>query len=374
MNRTTIIIAVLTFIAVIILNNEIQKHEIALKVQKMDLDQMKVNVANAAQKTFEMSKDLAKFRLLQGKILASWDEKFGEQMIQNKDKPAQSVKKQKTQIVIKLEERKKREQAAKEQRIQIVKKREQAAKEQRIQIVKKREQAAKEQKIQIAKKREQAAKEQKIQIAKKREQAVKEKRIQIENKREQAVKKQKIQLANIREQAVKEQKIPIGNKSEQAVKERPAFNYAKISKELHPSLDLSCNHEIVKPTETKKNTVIIGCMIKNNGVYKVYIVPLRITMLEHMEQRMIDNAIESTDYLYPTISAPGNNSNRKQYKVTLTEHGVARLKKGYSFQISFKASTVESGLNKIKSQVKGAIKDSKLKEMSEFNYDYVMAI
>ena len=359
MNRTTIIIAVLTFIAVIILNNEIQKHEIALKVQKMDLDQMKVNVANAAQKTFEMSKDLAKFRLLQGKILASWDEKFGEQMIQNKDKPAQSVKKQKTQIVIKLEERKKREQAAKEQKIQMAKK---------------REQAAKEKKIQIAKKREQAAKEQKIQMAKKREQAVKEKRIQIENKREQAVKKQKIQLASIREQAVKEQKIPIGNKSEQTVKERPAFNYAKISKELHPSLDLSCNHEIVKPTETKKNTVIIGCMIKNNGVHKVYIVPLRITMLEHMEQRMIDNAIESTDYLYPTISAPGNNSNSKQYKVTLTEHGVARLKKGYSFQISFKASTVESGLNKIKRQVKGAIKDSKLKEMSEFNYDYVMAL
>ena len=299
MNRTTIIIAVLTFIAVIILNNEIQKHEIALKVQKMDLDQMKVNVANAAQRTLAMSKDIAKFRLLQGKIIASWDEKFGEQKIQKEDKSAQTVKKQKTQIVIKLQQGK---------------------------------------------------------------------------KREQAVKKQKIQIASKREQAVKKQKIQTVSKREQTVKERPEFNYAKISKELHPSLDLSCNHEIVKPTETKKNAVIIGCMIKNNGVHKVYIVPLRITMLEHMEQRMIDNAIESTDYLYPTISAPGNNSNRKQYKVTLTEHGVARLKKGYSFQISFKASTVESGLNKIKSQVKGAIKDSKLKEMSEFNYDYVMAL
>jgi len=344
MKRTTIIIAVLTFIAVIILNNEIQKHEIALKVQKMDLDQMKVNVANAAQKTFEMSKDLAKFRLLQGKILASWDEKFGEQMIQKEDKPVQSVKKQKTQIVIKLQQGKKREQTIKKQ------------------------------KTQIASKPEQAVKKQKTQTVSKREQAVKKQRIQIASKREQAVKKQKIQIASIREQAVKEQKIQIGNKNEQTVKERPAFNYAKISKELHPSLDLSCNHNIVKPTKTKKNAVIIGCMIKNNGVHNVYIVPLRITMLEHMEQKMIDNAIESTDYLYPTISAPGNNSNRKQYKVTLTEHGVARLKKGYSFQISFKASTVESGLNKIKRQVKGAIKDSKLKEMSEFNYDYVMAL
>ncbi len=299
MNRTTIIIAAIAFISVIILNNEIQKHEIALKVQKMDLDQMKVNVANTAQKTLEMSKDIAKFRLLHGKILASWDEKFGKQKIQKEDKRAQSVKKQKTQIVIKLQKGK---------------------------------------------------------------------------KREQTVKKQKIQIASIREQAVKEQKIQIVSKREKNVKERPEFNYSKISKELHPSLDLSCNHNIVKPTETKKNAVIIGCMIKNNGVHNVYIVPLRITMLEHMEQRMIDNAIESTDYLYPTISAPGNNSNRKQYKVTLTEHGVARLKKGYSFQISFKASTVESGLNKIKRQVKGAIKDSKLKEMSEFDYDYVMAI
>ena len=344
MNRTTIIIAVLTFIAVIILNNEIQKHEIALKVQKMDLDQMKVNVANAAQRTLAMSKDIAKFRLLQGKIIASWDEKFGEQKIQKEDKSAQTVKKQKTQIVIKLQQGKKREQAVKKQ------------------------------KIQIASKREQAVKKQKIQIASKREQAVKKQKIQTVSKREQAVKKQMIQIASIPEQAVKKQKIQTVSKREQTVKERPEFNYAKISKELHPSLDLSCNHEIVKPTETKKNAVIIGCMIKNNGVHKVYIVPLRITMLEHMEQRMIDNAIESTDYLYPTISAPGNNSNRKQYKVTLTEHGVARLKKGYSFQISFKASTVESGLNKIKSQVKGAIKDSKLKEMSEFNYDYVMAL
>lgn len=329
MKRITIIIAVLTFIAVIILNNEIQKHEIALKVQKMDLDQMKVNVANAAQKTFEMSKDLAKFRLLQGKILASWDEKFGEQMIQKEDKPGQSVKKQKTQIVIKLQQ---------------------------------------------GKKREQTVKKQKIQIASKQEQAVKKQKVQIASKPEQAIKKQKIKIASIREQAVKEQKIQTVSKREQTVKERPEFNYAKISKELHPSLDLSCNHNIVKPTETKKNAVNIVCMIKNNGVHKVYIVPLRITMLEHMEQKMIDNAIESTDYLYPTISAPGNNSNRKQYKVTLTEYGVARLKKGYSFQISFKASTVESGLNKIRRQVKGAIKDSKLKEMSEFNYDYVMAL
>ena len=36
MNRITIIIAAIAFIAVIILNNEIQKHEIALKVQEMD--------------------------------------------------------------------------------------------------------------------------------------------------------------------------------------------------------------------------------------------------------------------------------------------------------------------------------------------------
>ena len=335
---------------------------------------MKVNVANASQKTLEMSKDIAKFRLLQQNIIASWDEKFKEQKIQKGDKREHNVKKQKTEIVIKLQKGKKREQTVKKQKTQTVSK---------LQTGSKREQAVKKQKtqtvsrLQTGSKREQTVKKQKTQTVSK---------LQTGSKREQAVKKQKtqtvsrLQTGSKREQTVKKQKtqtvskLQTGSKREQTVKEGLEFDYAKISKELHPSLDLSCNHDIIKPTETKKNAVIIGCMIKNNGVHNVYIVPLGITMLEHMEQKMIDNAIESTDYLYPTISAPGNNSNRKQYKVTLTEYGIARLKKGYSFQISFKASTVETGLDKIRRQVKGAIKDSKLKEMSEFNYDYVMAL
>ena len=205
MKRTTIIVAALAFlgsIAVFILNSEIQKHEIALKVQKMET--------------------------------AYWDEKLKEQKIQIGSKREQTVKK---------------------------------------------------------------SKEQKIQIGSKPEQTVKES---------------------------KEQKIQIGSKPEQTVKKRLEFDYAKISKELHPSLDLSCTHNLIKPTETIKNVVIIDCMFKNNGVHKVFIVPHGITMFEHMEQKMIDNAIESTDRLYPTISVPDNNGNRSQYKIILTEYGAAR--------------------------------------------------
>ena len=51
-----------------------------------------------------------------------------------------------------------------------------------------------------------------------------------------------------------------------------------------------------------------------------------------------------------------------------------QLKKGYSFQISFKASTVKTGLDTIKRRVKGAIKDNELKEMSEFTYNFILVL
>ena len=156
---------------------------------------------------------------------------------------------------------------------------------------------------------------------KKQEIALKVQKMDLDYKK---FKEQKIQVGSIREQTEKESKeqkiqvLYVGSKREQTEKERLEFDYAKISKELHPSLDLSCTHNLIKPTETIKNVVIIDCMIKNNGVHNVYIVPLGITMFEHMEQKMIDNAIESTDRLYPTISVPDNDGNRHQYKITLT--------------------------------------------------------
>jgi len=339
MKRTIIIVAALAFLGLIILNNNIQKQEIALKVQKMDLDQMKVDVADATQKTHEMSTNIEKSRQLLEEKIASWDKKFKESKTQIGSKREQAVKK-----------------------ILIESKREQAVK--KTQIESKHEQTVK--KIQIGSKPEQTVK--KIQIGSKPEQTVK--KTQIESKREQTVKK--TQIGSKPEQTVK--KTQIGSKPEKTVKEKLEFNYTKISKELHPSLDLSCTHNIINSTKTIKNVVIIDCIFKNIGVHKVYIAPLGITMFEHMEQKKIDNGIESTDHLYPMISEPDNDGKRSQYKITLTEYGAARLEKGYSLKISFKASTVESGLDAIKRKVKGAIKDNKLKEMSEFDYHYVIAL
>lgn len=173
----------------------------------------------------------------------------------------------------------------------------------------------------------------------------------------------KINMASTAQQ-LESRKIQIEDKRSQTEQLSLMQNFIKLSNELRPNLDISCEG----PANFSK-TVRITCKCVNNGIHAVKIIPETIAILDNNDQTEIKNTIERIANAKANyINSGGKGADT--YDIILTDYGVT-IKKPV-FKITFLAVTNDIAINIGKRTLRGVINDKEMKKLSEMHYNYYL--
>lgn len=133
-------------------------------------------------------------------------------------------------------------------------------------------------------------------------------------------------------------------------------DFAKLSNELRPALEIGCNAEILD-----KLTLKVDCSFKNKGAHRLTVTPTGASLQERSSQAGIPGGIASFENGDTnSILAGGSGSNT--YVIRLTPAGASHSKPILRF--TFRANTDQISLNMTKRLAKGVLTDDELSQLS----------
>lgn len=166
-------------------------------------------------------------------------------------------------------------------------------------------------------------------------------------------------IASTRE-GLENKKIQIEDKRAQTEDVRLTPDFTKLSNDLRPTLDVSCQGDTSYP-----RVIRMECSFKNRGAHRTKIVPTGVSMLGRRDQKGVAGAIERIDNAEENNILPGG-TGTNTYDIVLTENGATI--KNPIISIEFLAVTDQLAINMTKRLAKGIITDEELKNLSEQTY------
>ena len=161
---------------------------------------------------------------------------------------------------------------------------------------------------------------------------------------------------------IESKKVQIENRRGNTEEVRLTPDFTKLSNELRPNIELSCNGDPIEGVLLR-----ITCSFKNKGAHRAKIEPKAFSMLDRSDQKEISGAIQKVDNVDANnILATGVGSN--VYEVFLTPAGVAIQKPIIS--IRFDATTDSVAVAITRRLSKGVITDEELRTLSTQVYTF----
>jgi hypothetical protein len=157
-------------------------------------------------------------------------------------------------------------------------------------------------------------------------------------------------------------KIQIEDKRGQTEEIRLTPDFAKLSNEIRPNIDISC-----EASKSDLTVIRMKVSFKNLGAHKAKIVPTNVSLLGSSNQILMAGAIERIDNAAANFVLPGL-SGSNIYEIILTQYGATIEKPIIS--ITFIASTDQVAIDITKRLAKGLFTDKELQSLSEQTYTY----
>lgn len=157
-------------------------------------------------------------------------------------------------------------------------------------------------------------------------------------------------------------KVQIEDKRTTTDEIRLTPEFARLSNDLRPALEIDCKAETEDGSFYKVN-----CTFRNKGAHRCGVIPTGVSLLDRATQKPIEKAIVSFENGDSnSILAGGSGSN--WYSIRLAPSGAA-VKKPI-IQLTFRANTDAIAVNMLKRLAKGTLTDDELAQLSIQNYTW----